>query len=110
MRSASPYFDMLIRTGRYPWMPPLPYVPGNEMSGHIVDANCTAFSEGEPVYVANWDNDYKGGLYAEYLVASAKAVRALPPAADLDSAAALSNYTVACCLLEYAVRLPFDSW
>jgi NADPH:quinone reductase len=42
------YFDMLIRTGRYPWMPPLPYVPGNEMTGHIVDANGSNFSTGQP--------------------------------------------------------------
>jgi NADPH2:quinone reductase len=103
------YFDILIRTGRYPWMPPLPYVPGNDMTGHIADANGTAFKDGQAVYVANWDNDYKGGFYAEYLVASAKAVRALPPDADLDRAAALSNYTVASCLLDYAVRFPFET-
>src|SRR5664279_866460 len=35
------YFDMLIRSGRYPWMPPLPYVLGNELSGHVVDGNGT---------------------------------------------------------------------
>jgi NADPH:quinone reductase len=103
------YFDTLIRTGRYPWMPPLPYVPGNEMSGHIADANGTAFKEGQPVYVANWDNNYQGGFYAEYLVASAKAVHSLPQGVDLDRAAALSNYTVACCLLQYAVRFPFET-
>jgi NADPH:quinone reductase len=103
------YFDMLIRTGRYPWMPPLPYVPGNEMSGRIVDANGTHFAEEQPVYVANWDNGYKGGFYAEYLAASAKAVRPLPANADLDRAAALSNYTVASCLLDYAVRFPFET-
>jgi NADPH2:quinone reductase len=103
------YFDMLIRTGRYPWMPPLPYVPGNEMTGHIADANGTAFKDGQAVYVANWENDYKGGFYAEYLVASAKAVRALSADADLDRATALSNYTVASCLLDYAVRFPFET-
>src|SRR3954469_17045214 len=102
------YFDMLIRTGRYPWMPPLPYVPGNEMTGHVVDANGTHFADGQAVYVANWDNDYKGGFYAEYLAASAKAVRPLTRGADLDRAAALSNYTVASCLLDYAVRFPFE--
>jgi NADPH2:quinone reductase len=103
------YFDMLIRTGRYPWMPPLPYVPGNEMTGHIVDGNGTGLSDGQAVYVANWDNDYKGGFYAEYLVASAKAVRRLAPGTDLDRAAALSNYVVATCLLDYAVRFPFET-
>jgi NADPH2:quinone reductase len=103
------YFDMLIRTGRYPWMPPLPYVPGNEMTGHIVDGNGTGLSDGQPVYVANWDNAYKGGFYADCLVASAKAVRPLPADADLDRAAALSNYVVATCMLDYAVRFPFET-
>ncbi len=86
---------MVIHTGRYPWMPPLPYVPGNDMTG-------TSFGGGQTVYVANWDNDYKVGFYADYLVASTEAVRPLPPGADLDRAAALSNYTVASCLLDYA--------
>ena len=63
------YFDVLIRSGRYPWMPELPYVPGNEMSGQVVDANGSGLKNGQPVYVANWDNDYKGGFYADYLVA-----------------------------------------
>jgi hypothetical protein len=35
------YFDMLIRSGGYPWMPKLPYVPGNEMSGNVVNDNGT---------------------------------------------------------------------
>ncbi len=34
---------------------------------------------GQTVYVANWDNDYKVGFYADYLVASTEAVRPLPP-------------------------------
>lgn len=98
------YFDMLIRSGRYPWMPALPYVPGNEMSGHVADANGSSLTNGQPVYVANWDNDYKGGFYADYLVASATAVRPLAADADLDRAAALSNYVVASCLLDYGAR------
>jgi NADPH2:quinone reductase len=103
------HFDMLIRAGRYPWMPPLPYVLGNEMSGHVVDANGTGLRQGEAVYVANWDNGYKGGFYAEYLVASVTAVRRLPDGVDLDRAAALSNYTVAAGILDCAVRFPFQT-
>lgn len=98
------YFDMLIRSGRYAWMPELPYIPGNEMSGHIADANGTGLKDGQPVYVANWDNDYRGGFYAEYLVAQASAVRPLAQDADLDRAAALTNYVVACCLLDHGAR------
>ena len=29
------YFDTLIRSGRYRWMPKLPFMLGNEMSGHV---------------------------------------------------------------------------
>ena len=98
------YFDMLIRTGRYPWMPDLPYVPGNCVSGHIADANGSGLAEGSAVYVANWDNDFKGGCYAEYLVASKAAVRPLAADADMDRAAALDNYVVAQCLLDHGAR------
>lgn len=103
------HFDLLIRTGRYPWMPPLPYVPGNEMSGRVIDGNGSGLRQGEAVYVANWDIGYKGGFYAEYLVAPADAVRRLPDDADLDRAAALSNYTVAACLLDNAVPGHFET-
>lgn len=98
------FFDMLIRTGRYPWMPDLPYILGNEISGRITDANGTGLQDGQPVYLANWDNGYKGGLYAEYVVAAASGVRPLPADADLDRAAALGNYIVAQCLLDHAAR------
>lgn len=102
------YFDTLIRSGRYPWMPQLPYVPGNEMSGHVVHTADTDFEQGQPVYIANWDNHYAGGFYADYLVAAADAVRPLAPDADLNQAAALSNYVVAACILEYAAPLMKD--
>ena len=29
------YFDLLIRTGRYRWMKPLPFVLGNDMAGRV---------------------------------------------------------------------------
>jgi len=74
------------------------------MTGHIVEANGTGLANGQAVYVANWDNDYKGGFYAEYLVASAAAIRPLAADADLDRAAALSNYVVASCLMDYGAR------
>ena len=56
------YFDMLIRSGRYPWMPKLPYVLGNEMSGHVVDTNTTDFKKGQPVYV---EGRLKYGKYTD---------------------------------------------
>ena len=35
------YFDTMIRTGRYRWMPKLPFVLGNEMSGKVGDVDVT---------------------------------------------------------------------
>jgi len=31
------YFDLLIRTGKYRWMPKLPFILGNEMSGRVTE-------------------------------------------------------------------------
>jgi NADPH2:quinone reductase len=60
------YFDLLIRTGRYRWMPKLPFVLGNEMSGHIVERGpgATRYPEGQPVFIAGYEIGNRGGLYA----------------------------------------------
>ena len=45
--------DVLIRNGTYKWMPPLPAVPGNELSG-VIDAigeGVTRLSVGDRVLV-----------------------------------------------------------
>ena len=46
--------DQLIRTGLYPWQPPLPTIPGIEMSGTIaaLGASVTGLREGDPVVVS----------------------------------------------------------
>ena len=36
--------DQLVRTGRYPWMPPLPTIPGIEMSGTVAARRFRLFS------------------------------------------------------------------
>ena len=100
------YFDLLIRTGRYRWMPKLPFVPGNEMSGHVaaIGAGVKKLSAGQKVFVAGYDLGNRGGLYAEYVTAPEDAVWPLPEAVDFDDAVTLTNYQLAWLLLHRAAR------
>jgi NADPH2:quinone reductase len=100
------YFDLLIRTGRYRWMPKLPFVLGNEMSGHIVERGpgATRYPEGQPVFIAGYEIGNRGGLYAEYAAVPEDAVLPLAPEVDLDAAVALTNYQLALILLHHAAR------
>ncbi len=100
------YFDLLIRTGRYRWMPQLPFVPGNEMSGQVaaVGAGVRKLSAGQKVFVAGYDLGNRGGLYAEYVAAPEDAVWPLPEGIDFDEAVALTNYQLAWLLLHRAAR------
>jgi NADPH2:quinone reductase len=97
--------DALVRSGKFPWMPPFPHVPGNEASGRVVDANgSTRLREGQPVFFTTWDVGHAGGLYAEYIVMKEDAPWILPEHVDLDEAASLFNYVVAWLLMRYGAR------
>ena len=100
------YFDLLIRTGRYRWMPKLPFVPGNEMSGQVAAAGpgVKKLHSGQKVFVAGYDLGNRGGLYAEYVTAPEDAVWPLPEGVDFDDAVALTNYQLAWILLHRAAR------
>jgi NADPH2:quinone reductase len=100
------FFDLLIRTGRYRWMPKLPFVPGNEMSGQIaaVGPGVTRLRSGQKVFLAGYDLDNRGGLYAEYATAPEGAAWPLPEGVDFDDAVALTNYQLAWLLMHRAAR------
>ncbi len=100
--------EILVRRGQYAWMPPLPAIPGIEMSGSVVrlGEGVTSFTIGQPVFVSARELPVRGGCYAEYLAASAEALYPLPEGINLEDAAALSNYQVAWHLLYSA---PCDS-
>ena len=100
------YFDLLIRTGRYHWMPPLPFIPGNEMSGHVVarGADARRLAQGQPVFIAGYDIGNRGGLYAEFVAVPEASAWPLPEGADLDAAVALTNYQLAWILLHQTAR------
>jgi NADPH2:quinone reductase len=97
------YFDTMIRTGRYRWMPKLPFVLGNEMSGEVVElgAGAGALKVGQKVFIAGYEIGNRGGLYAEY--AAVPEAAALPlPVVGADEATALTNYQLAIILLHHA--------
>ena len=100
------YFDLLIRTGRYRWMPNLPFILGNEMSGHVVavGAEVRQLKIGQRVFIAGYDIGNRGGLYAQYAAVPEDAAWPLPDAIGSDEATALTNYQLAWILLRHAAR------
>ena len=99
------YFDTMIRTGRYRWMPKLPFVLGNEMSGRVAAAGPgVALKVGQRVFIAGYEIGNSGGLYAEYAVVPEKAAWPLPDAVGADEATTLTNYQLAIILLHHAAR------
>ena len=98
--------EVMVRKGIYHWMPPMPTVPGIEMSGVIdaVGAKVAKLKVGQPVFASAREFKERGGCYAQYLVAQEHTVYPLPAGIDLDLAACLSNYQVAWHLLNTALQ------
>lgn len=98
--------EVLVRKGQYGWMPPLPVIPGIEMSGTIVElgARVHDFSVGQPVYVSARELPHRCGCYAEYIAVDTRALVEVPPQAGLEAAATLASYQVAWHLLNSATR------
>jgi NADPH2:quinone reductase len=98
--------ELLVRRGVYPWMPPLPAIPGIEMAGTVAEpgAGATRFAVGDKVYVTARELPVRAGCYAEYIAVPERALSPLPAGADLEAAACLSNYQVAWHLLHTATR------
>src|SRR5688572_28688663 len=86
--------EILVRKGTYAWMPPLPAIPGIEMSGSIVECGggVTDRAVGQGVFVSARDLPVRAGCYAEYIAVPTHAAHPLPPGTDLEAASCLSNY------------------
>lgn len=98
--------DILMRTGNYAWIPPLPVVPGNELAG-VVDATGDGVDSprvGQRVYVNARELPQRGGCYADEIVVPASAAFALPDTVSDEHAVSLGNYQLAWLLLNYAVK------
>jgi len=100
--------DILVRTGRYAWMPRLPAIIGIESAGVVVEVgrHVHTRSVGDAVYVNARDLPERSGGYAEYRTAPARAAHLLPQDCDFAQAAALGNYQVAECLLRMGGGFP----
>jgi NADPH2:quinone reductase len=98
--------ELLVRRGVYPWMPPLPAIPGIEMAGTVAELGegAARFKLGQKVYVTARELPVRAGCYAEYIAVPERALYSLPPNTDLEAAACLSNYQVAWHLLHTATR------
>lgn len=93
--------DVLIRTGKYKWMPSLPTSPGSDLSGQIaaVGEGVTRLQVGQKVLVTARELAQRGGCYTEYMLVPETAPFPLPDGVDLDEAACLPNYQVAWAML-----------
>jgi NADPH:quinone reductase len=98
--------EVLVRRGTYAWMPPLPAIPGIEMSGTVAEAgpDVSALQVGQPVYVSARELPQRAGCYAEYIAVAEDVPYLVPDSIDLDLAATLANYQVAYHLLHSATR------
>jgi NADPH2:quinone reductase len=79
--------DVLIIKGEYQFKPPLPFSPGAEVSGDVVEVgpDVTAFSAGDRVIgMTGWN-----GFREEVVVAAERCLK-MPPGMDYDTGAALS--------------------
>ncbi len=86
------YVDALVSLGRYQVKPPLPHVPGGEISGWIdaVGSGVARLAPGDRVLA-----QVRGG-FAEYAVAPVSAVSRIPDGMRLDQAAGFRvNYVTA---------------
>lgn len=98
--------DVLIRKGEYPWMPPLPTVPGIEMCGVVIEVGegVNGVAPGERVVVSARDLPTRGGCYAECIAVPVAATYRVPEGCDPEAAACLANYQVAHLLLTEAAQ------
>jgi NADPH2:quinone reductase len=104
--------EVLVRRGTYAWMPPLPAIPGIEMSGVVAETGpgASALAVGQPVYVSARELPHRAGCYAECIAVAEQVPYVVPPGVDLDLAATLANYQVAYHLLHSATRgFQYDS-
>ncbi len=98
--------EVHVRRGRYSTMPPLPTIPGIEMSGTIaaLGDEVRDYRMGDRVYVSARELPHRCGCYAQYIAVDTRALLRLPASVDLQAAAALSGYQVAWLMLNDATR------
>ena len=99
------FIDTIIRKGEMPpgMMPALPFVPGVEGSGVVVDGNGSELATGQPVAFLG---TIGVSAYAEYVAVDADKLIVLPAGIDLCAAAVLPvNYFTAYHMLHNVARV-----
>jgi NADPH:quinone reductase len=78
------YVDVLTAQGLYQVKPPLPFCPGSEAAGTVIEvgSEVTRLAPGDRVTASGW-----GGLFAEQAVLPEQAVRRIPEGLDFAEAA-----------------------
>jgi len=86
-------YDVLVRTGTYPFPVPIPVIPGIEITGVVeaVGKDVTSIAVGQKVQV--WK--FERGCYAEYVACEPHEITILPDGVDMEAAIALPAYQVA---------------
>ena len=98
--------EIYVRQGVYAWMPPLPVIPGIEMSGTVVQtgSGCSKLAVGQKVFVCAREFKERANCYAEYIAGPEQLIYPVPDGVDLDQVAGLANYQVAWHLLNTALK------
>jgi NADPH2:quinone reductase len=106
--------ETLVRKGTYAWMPPLPAIPGIEMSGTIAACGSAVTDRaiGEPVFVSARDLPVRAGCYAECIAVPSRAAHAVPHGCGLEAAGCLrtTRSPTTCCTQPRAVSRPAPCW
>jgi NADPH2:quinone reductase len=76
------FVDVLVAAGKHQFKPPLPFIPGTEFSGEVVEV--THVARGDPVCGGNM-----GGILAEEVTLPARRVQKLPAQVSMEQAAVL---------------------
>jgi len=83
------FFDALVIAGQYQSKPPLPFVPGSEVSGEVVNApQGSGFEPGDRVMGLVSNDALTSGGYAELADAPVASITRLPDAMSFDDGAA----------------------
>jgi NADPH2:quinone reductase len=102
--------DVLVRKGIYRWQPPMPAIPGNELSGVVIEIagnTCGDIKIGDRVLVSSRELTQRGGCYAEEIIVPAQSLFQLPDSISFVDAVTLPNYQLAGALLyESGIKVP----
>ena len=95
--SALNFFDGLMISGNYQARPELPFVPGSEVAGTVIDApRDSRFAAGDRVMARLAPQGIEGGGYAEIAHSAPKHTVKIPDSMPFDDAAAfMVNYQTA---------------